>query len=357
MVLIMSKRVKSWCLAIVTAGFFPAMAIAHCADGVPRSGLMRALEANALGDIRARLKRGANPNQRLSEAHVWNFHEGAPCSISALTLAAQSGGPGLWTHVEGVRLLLDAGARIDPRDSNVYQSMRGAAEVGDLAVAKLLFERGDQDSWRRWSREFFAAAYRGFVTRPPDAEQLELLDFLVAHMAADPSDAGRFELLLVNSSLEPVVQHLLARGVRPAPGALAFVAQAGRLDLLASFLAHGAWVNAPVPDQNGLSIGTALTEAATAGRERTVAALLNAAADPRAVDSRGSDPLMLAVSGPCDAGAMVSCAERLATVKLLIARGAPRDRSNSYRQTALDFARARQDHVDEFVAALATPLP
>ena len=113
----------------------------------------------------------------------------------------------------------------------------------------------------------------------------------------------------------PVVAALLAAGAHVRDrAALGIAAANGRADVARTLLDHGARVD-EIPDHDELDardrdvlgVGTALCDAARAGRTEAVAVLLARGADATVRDSMGRDALELATASGHD-----DCAEILA---------------------------------------------
>jgi ankyrin repeat protein len=327
-------------------------------EGGPLPPLMLAAKANDVAQMRGLLKKGANPNQRWHEKAMSNFHEGPPCSVSVLTMVAEGGGPAIGSHVESVRALLDAGAKVQSKADQAPYAWLAAARVGDFAVVKLLWERGDEPALRREAPLMISFASGSVRIVPADPAQRALLDVLEDYLLPAARNFWQTESLRAIPELQPLLLQLLENGVQPTARTLVAVAELDEVELFASVLQHGAPVNGPNNDGKAATHG-ALMDIAANGRPRAAAALLGAGADLDATDNLGMTALDYAVQGgrQCGVGQAVSCDGNLATVKLLLARGARADRAVSGARSALELARSLPEPARQQFVALLEAVP
>ena len=239
--------------------------------------LADASQTNSLEQVEELLRKPLNPNA-LSEVFG---------PRSALHLAAGEG------HLEVVKLLLEAKANREARDSEDRTALLLAANSGHAETVKLLLEVG------------------------ADKGVFDSYDMTALHIAAGNGHAAVVKLLLeAGAETEAVTDQSWT--------ALHCAAAFGRTEVVKLLLEAGAEKEA-VTDQSW----TALHCAAAFGRTEVVKLLLEAGAEKEAV----TDQSWTALHGAAAFG-------RTEVVKLLLEAGAEKEAADSIQRTALHFAAA-----------------
>ncbi|GIY63342.1 ankyrin repeat and KH domain-containing protein 1 [Caerostris darwini] len=180
-------------------------------------------------------------------------------------------------HEDIVRILLDAGARVEDHNENGHTPLMEAASAGHVEVAKLLVERGA--SINTHSNEFKESA----LTLACYKGHLEMVRFLLAAGADREHKTDEMHTALMEASMDghvEVARLLLDSGAQvnmPADSfesPLTLAACGGHVELAMLLLDRGA--NIEEVNDEGY---TPLMEAAREGHEEMVALLLSQGAD------------------------------------------------------------------------------
>ncbi|HET6604741.1 MAG TPA: ankyrin repeat domain-containing protein [Xanthomonadaceae bacterium] len=205
-----------------------------------------------------------------------------------------------------------------------------AAAAGDLAAVRRLVELG---------LPLDAGDGQGCTAllRASGNGQLPVVQWLLAH-GADPDHAAHAGATCLSAAVsmgfEPVVATLLEHGAgadRLLPGAVTPLMIAAALGLPAiarTLLAHGAQVDARDDSGNSALLAAAQFGFAGAERERAAAlmrVLLEAEADPHAVNARGQNALLLLLGAQAEPGVPGDEAGLLPLLELLLERGVALD--------------------------------
>lgn len=211
----------------------------------PLEALIGAVQANEPVDVAHAIDRGADPD-------ATSGSQTTPKAV--ITMAAEAGA------AEVVQVLLDAGAAIAPDVSSDWVPLRAAIHHGHSDVVRLLLERGANPNTSHGRDSMLEEAIDTATSRPSSAS---------AHVLDDLLRFGA----KVRDPASPAIVRAVATG-----------APTGVLRIL---LRHGA-----SPDQTRLD-GVPLLVLATRRRDAAaVDLLLNAGADPNAVDGQRRTALM-----------------------------------------------------------------
>ena len=224
------------------------LALVLATSAAHASELQDAIEANNIGQVKALLHSGANPN----EQSIY----GGP-----LNIAASNG------FVEIAAVLIDAGANIETPGLSGTHPLHSAAGTGNASMAKLLLTRGAKvdalDS--KGGTPLIAAALASDIGGGAD-----VLKILLA-AGADPRR-------------EDTANHMTA---------LHYAGAQGRIQVAEILLNAGVDIN--LKDGQG---STALHHAAGDGRLAMVQFLISHGADVNIANNGGETPLRLASASP-----------------------------------------------------------
>ena len=288
--------------------------------------------AHHAGLTRLLLERGANPNDEEVPYHGAEGHDNAALRelLASGKLTAESLDVMLvrkadWHDLEGVRLLLDAGA--DPRRMTRFGRTalhHALLRDNDLPMIDLLLDRGADPRLRArdTGRSAIAiAARRGrgdvlaSLRRRGIPFALDGVDRLIAACASGEADEAR----ALVAAEPPLARAIVADGGT----LLAEFAGTNNVEGLALLLDLGAPIDARYAGDGYFGIApasTALHVAAWRASHDALELLLARGADPDARDGRGQTPLMRAVSACVDS--YWSSRRSPRSVRALLAAGA-----------------------------------
>jgi ankyrin repeat protein len=268
-------------------------------EAAQRGDLAAAIEALASSAVDARDRLGQTPLHvaaRAGQREMVTMLLARGASVHSKT-SSDITPLGETRGVEVTRILLDAGAAIEPEPVAHATPLTAACMSDDLARVTLLLDRG-----------------------------------------ASPNRSDRFRSPLEASISAPVVELLLARGADATKGhPLASVARHGDVAVVRLLLAHGAELEAKDSRKQ-----TALFHAASAkGGDDVVEVLLAAGADPSSANDLGDTPLH------------VACARTsLVTVRRLLEARAPIKTKSKRGMTPLHWAALAPERRHDSAAVL-----
>ncbi|GBM44967.1 Ankyrin repeat domain-containing protein 17 [Araneus ventricosus] len=233
-------------------------------------------DVNAQTSQEKKLKGAKVKNQDMNMKSQQEIHGAIPSIVcpegnTPLMFACAAG------HVDIVRILLDAGARVEDHNENGHTPLMEAASAGHVEVAKLLVERGA--SINTHSNEFKESA----LTLACYKGHLEMVRFLLEAGADREHKTDEMHTALMEASMDghvEVARLLLDSGAQvnmPADSfesPLTLAACGGHVELAMLLLDRGA--NIEEVNDEGY---TPLMEAAREGHEEMVALLLSQGAD------------------------------------------------------------------------------
>jgi len=268
------------------------------AQAAPRAGSLHA--AAAAGDTESLRRALADPLAAALVSQPLDASEPARAGMTPLMCAAMGG------HAEALALLLDAGARPNESTPDGRTALYFAAGWGDAAAVRRLLDAGarvDARTTDNWTALMIAAG-RG--------EPAALAELLAAGANVDARNKwGQTALMLAVIAGEEDKAAALVRAGASVSAAdaegltAAAIAAAGPSppSLLAALIAGGADIDAP--DADGV---TPLMKAADRGDLEKIVLLLDAGADPAAIDKAGRTALDWALARDDDLGRQAAAA-------------------------------------------------
>ena len=236
----------------------------------PATGnFFEAIRNNNVAFIKQQLADGVDPESLDQELQM-----------SPLAMAAAVGSE------EIIRLLLDAGANVDVRNTDGTTPLATAVFFGHPEVVKLLLEEGADPAAQNLKGEKAA----DYVTRPMPDGTLQLIGGII-RVKVDPVAAK--QSIPAIAALLGVEPGSAAAAAGPLGKSIWDAAAAGDLELLQANLTIGIDINAMVPAGNLGAGGTPLHIAALSNQVEAIEFLLGKGADVniKAGDENGSTPL------------------------------------------------------------------
>lgn len=308
-----------------------SVALAAAAAAAGADDLFALIRANDLAGLKQRLAAGADVQARDRRGATPLMHAAAFGSLEAVKLLVGAGADVKATSSFGatalhwgagdpgkVRLLVELGADVNARTKQATTPLVATAAHGESADAvRLLLAKGaDPRPLADWKTETMMALGSPLIAAS-QAVDVESLRLLIARGAEVNAANGAGFTALINAAGEndlEAVKLLLAKGA----------------DVHAANSSGGTVKNGPI----ALKQMTPLLWAAPFAAPALARALLDAGAKVDARDIRGMTPLMLAAG---------SETHDLATMRLLISRGADVNARSATGETALDWAKKHND--------------
>lgn len=287
--------------------------------------LMAAAQAGDTGTVERELREGADPNRVWNEAGI-RVHGSARKNVTPLLFALESAGPGPASRGSVVTLLMNAGADPCLGDGSNESPLLIAVQKHDVDTARALWQGDRAGCLKAHSAAAMSAGYTELGYAPDDAAASAMVEFLIDHVA-QPGEADHPGALVASPNPAALVQleRLAARGVKADGESLVLASVYNKPGLIPWLVAHGADVNAPVSGFLREDSGPPLVRAAVNPNVEGLRALIDAGADVNAADTIGRTAVStLVCESSCTTRPNPLCEAQVATLKLLLARGARR---------------------------------